>query len=144
MCNIFNSQFLSVFANENINQIPDINQVFNGSDDLLNTIQVSCDEVTKEIDRLKPNTSPGPDEEFARVLKECKEELSQPLTQLFNQSLNEGVVPDSWKTANVVPIFKKGDKSLASNYRPISLTSLVGKILESIIAKKNQTSFRKV
>ena len=73
---------------------------------------------------------------FARVLKECKEELSQPLTQLFNQSLNESVVPDSWKTANVVPIFKKGDKSIASNYRQISLTSLVGKLLESITAKK--------
>ena len=81
----------------------------------MNTIQVSCDEVTKEIDRLRPNKSPGPDEVFARVLKECKDELSQPLTQLFNQSLNEGVVPDSWKTANVVPICKKGDKSMASN-----------------------------
>ena len=50
MSNIFNLQFLSVFTNENINQIPVINKVFNGSDeDLLNTIQVSCDEVTKEI-----------------------------------------------------------------------------------------------
>ena len=116
MCNIFTSHFLSVFTNENINQIPVINQVFNGSDeDLLNTIQVSCDKVAKEIDRLKPNKSPGPDEVFARVLKQCKEELSQPLTKLFNQSLNEGVVPDSWKTANVVPIFKKGDKSIATN-----------------------------
>ena len=50
--------------------------------------------------------------------------------------MNEGVVPDSWKTAKVAPIFKKGDKSMASNYRPVSLTSLVGKLLESIIAKK--------
>ena len=67
MCNIFNIQFLSVFTNENINQMPDIDQVFNGSDeDLLNSIQVSCDEVTKEIDRLKPNKSPVPDEVLAR------------------------------------------------------------------------------
>ena len=109
MCNIFNLLFLSVFTNENINQMPDIDQNFNGSDeDLLNTIQVSCDEVTKEIDRLKPNKSSSPGEVFARVLKECKEELSQPLTQLFNQSLNEGVVPESLKTAIVVPIFLEG------------------------------------
>ena len=60
----------------------------------------------------------------------------QKNVKLFNQSLNEGVVPDSWKTANVVPVFKKGDRSIASNYRPISLTSLVGKLLETIIAKK--------
>ena len=74
MSNILNLQFLSVFTNGNINQITDINQVFNCSEeDLLNTIQVSCDEVTKEIDRLKPNKSPGPDEVFARVFKECKE-----------------------------------------------------------------------
>ena len=76
MCNILNLQFLSVFTNENINQIPDVNQVFNGSDeDLLNSIQVSCDEVTKEIDRSEPSKSPGPDEVFAGVLNECKEEL---------------------------------------------------------------------
>ena len=59
----------------------------------------------KEIDRLKPNKSPGPDEVFARVLKECREELSHPLAQIFNQSMNQGVVPDAWKVANVVPIF---------------------------------------
>ena len=81
---------------------------------------------------------------LARVLKEYKEELSKQLTQLFNQPLNEGVVPDSWKTVIVVPIFKKGDKSIASIYRPISLTSLVSKLLESIVVKKNQTSFRKI
>ena len=85
MCNILNLQFLSVFTNENINQIPDINQVFSGNDeDLLNTIQVSCDEVvTKEIDRLKPNKSPGPDEVFARVLKECKEKVKSTINTVI-------------------------------------------------------------
>ena len=106
MMMMINLQFLSVFTNENINQIPDINQVFNGSDeDLLHTIQVSCDEVIELIDKLKPNKSPGPDEMFAIVLKECKEELSRPLTQLFNQLLNESVVPDSWKKYYFVSIF---------------------------------------
>ena len=70
--------------------------------------------------------------------------VKSTINTVFNQSLNEGVVPDSWKTAYVEPIFKKGDKSMASKYCSISLTSLVGKLLESIIAKKNQTSFRNI
>jgi hypothetical protein len=70
------------------------------------------------------------------VLKECKEELCDPLSTIFNKSIESGRVPEFWKVANVIPVFKKGDRSLASNYRPISLTSIVGKLLESIIANK--------
>ena len=131
-----NIHFLSVFTNENMEQIPEIQQMFNGDDDsFLCNLIVSRDDVIKQLDKLKPQKSPGPDSIYPRVLKECKEIISGPLADLFNESLSTGLVPDEWKVANVVPIFKKGDKSLASNYRPISLTSVVGKLLESIIAE---------
>jgi hypothetical protein len=52
---------------------------------------------------------------------------------LFNESLSTAIIPDEWKLANVSPIFKKGCKQSLENYRPISLTSIVGKLLESIV-----------
>ena len=59
-----------------------------------------------------------------------------PLTIIFNKSLSEGVVPDSWKEAEVVPIFKKGKRDDPGNYRPVSLTSVCGKIMEKIVRKE--------
>ncbi|KAK8720096.1 hypothetical protein OTU49_013583, partial [Cherax quadricarinatus] len=134
MCSIFNNYFLSVFTQEDTNNIPVIN-FYSGLEDKLCNITVTSEMVVKQTDRLKQNKSPGPDEVFSRVLKECKMELCEPLTNIFNLSLQTGVVSDMWKMANVIPIFKTGDKSLPSNYRPISLTSIVGKLLESIIAE---------
>jgi hypothetical protein len=67
------------------------------------------------------------------LLKEMKEYIVEPLTLIFRKSLEGGVLPTDWKVANVVPIFKKGVKGDPSNYRPVSLTSVPGKMLESII-----------
>ena len=82
---------------------------------------------------LKINKAPGPDGLHPYVFKACANSLCKPLTILYTQSISSGVLPDEWKQAHVVPIFKKGQRNQASNYRPISLTSLVVKILESII-----------
>ena len=62
---------------------------------------------------------------------------------LFQASLNQGVVPPDWKNANIVPLFKKGDKSNPANYRPISLTSLTCKILEHVVYSSVMTHFEK-
>ena len=67
---------------------------------------------------------------------ETQEQLVRPLTIIFNKSLSEGVVPDSLKEAEVIPIFKKGKRDDPDNYRPVSLTSVCGKIMETIVRKE--------
>ena len=93
-------------------------------------------DVLAKLKLIKPNKAEGPDEIYARVLRECEKELCGPLAIIFNKSLTEAKIPLDWKSANVVPIFKKGDRSEVQNYRPVSLTSLVCKLLESILKDK--------
>ena len=69
----------------------------------------------------------------ARIIKEFADEISSSLTAIFQKSLDSGTVPDDWRSANVSAIFKKGDRFKASNYRPVSLTSLCCKVQEHII-----------
>ncbi len=77
---------------------------------------------------------PGPYEIFPRVLKDSKSEISGHLTKVFRKSLDTGMVPVSWSQAHVIPVYMKGDKSLMQSNRAISLTSLIGEMLEPIIA----------
>jgi len=67
------------------------------------------------------------------VLKELSKELSKPLCLLFNKSIETGIVPTDWKAANVTAIFKKGNKSQPGNYRPVSLTCITCKVMESVV-----------
>ena len=75
----------------------------------------------------------GTDEVSPYVLKICAKELSKPLYIIFSKSLNEGSVPKRWREANITPIFKKGSRIEAANYRPVSLTSVVCKLIKGII-----------
>ena len=69
------------------------------------------------------------------MLKSVADQVSKPLAILFNRSISEGVFPNLWKLANVIPIYKKGDKTSVTNYRPVFLLSCCGKLLERIIFK---------
>ena len=89
--------------------------------------------VMKILNKLDVNKSAGPDGITTRLLKTCKEALVKPLTIIFKRSLETGIVPIAWKEANVSPLFKKGVKTNPLNYRPVSLTSVVGKIFETLI-----------
>ena len=69
-------------------------------------------------------------------MKNYARSLTKPLFLLFTYSLNSGTLPNEWKKANITPIFKKGSKTSANSYRPISLTSQIVKIPESLIRSK--------
>ena len=75
----------------------------------------------------------GPDELHPRVLKELATELCPVFAHLSKQSIDSGEVPKEWTLANISPLFKKGDRSLACNYRPVSLTCVACKLLEHIV-----------
>ena len=89
--------------------------------------------VRDSLREVKVNKAAGPDGIYGRVLNECADELAKPLFIIFCRSLANSEIPDDWRNANVVPIFKKGSKGCVSNYRPVSLTSLLCKVLEKLI-----------
>ena len=89
--------------------------------------------IKKKLDNLNPYKSPGPDELHHRILKEFSNELSLSLSLIFSKSCSEGELPQDWKDVIVTPFHKRGENGFVSNYGPISLTSIVFKVLESII-----------
>ncbi|KAK4821712.1 hypothetical protein QYF61_027784 [Mycteria americana] len=89
--------------------------------------------VSDLLHHLDTHKSMGPDEIHPRVLKELAEELTKPLSIIYQQSWLTGEVPADWRLANVMPIFKRGRKEDPGNYRPVSLTSVPGKLMEQII-----------
>ena len=91
-------------------------------------IQISYSGVLKLLQGLNPAKASGPDNLSPRVLKELSLQIAEPLTVIFQKSLHDGSVPNDWLQANVIPAFKKGQKYLCSNYRPISLTCVISKV----------------
>ena len=99
--------------------------------------------VSEILKHLKNSSSPGPDEISQRVLKEVANEVSIPLSILFNKTMRSGTVPSDWKKANVIPIYKSGQKGKPVNYRPISLTSVVVRVMERIVKERMLTHLKK-
>ena len=136
---LLNNYFSSVFVNEEDdnffeeNTNPSLNQS-------INTIDLNEAIILKAIDKLNVSKAPGPDGIHARIIKECKDSFSILFNIIFKKSLNEGTLPKQWKQANVKALFKKGKRTKCSNYRPVSLTSIVCKLFESII-RDNMNTF---
>ena len=126
--------FTSVFTNEPVGPVPPVpdQSYMNELDDFT----VSEDVVKKKLKSLSITKSPGPDEIHSRLLRESADVLAKPLSMIYNSSIRSEQLPEQWKDAHISAIFKKGDRKQPNNYRPISLTSIVGKVLESIIRDK--------
>ena len=110
--------YFSNFFQNNENDMPEIHVTENG--------------VLKLLKALNISKAAGPDGIRPRVLKELSSELAPILTLLFKASLHQQSLPDIWKHASVSSIYKKGDKTNPSKYRPVSLTCISCKLLESI------------
>ncbi|ELT87500.1 hypothetical protein CAPTEDRAFT_40823, partial [Capitella teleta] len=93
----------------------------------------SVDDVASVLLHLDVSKACTPDDIAPIVLKECGLALAPSLAVLFNTMLYTGSVPENWKLANVIPVFKKGDKQDVANYRPISLLCIVSKVMERCI-----------
>jgi len=102
----------------------------------LDYIIFSVNDFEDKISELKDNSAPGPDQITGKLLKSLKTTICKPLQLIFNKSLSEKTAPREWKDAIVIPIFKKWTKGSPSNNRPVSLTSIVCKIMEQLIKEK--------
>jgi hypothetical protein len=99
----------------------------------LSHVEFTQDKVLKKLQNLRSDSAPGPANIHPRILKELRYELVKPLCMLFTKSLHTEKVPQDWKLAIVTPIYKKGAKADPGNYRPVSLTSVPCKVMESVI-----------
>ena len=99
---------------------------------IMNDVVVSAVGVTKLLKGLNPSKALGPDELHTRVLKQLASELGPVFAHLFQQSIDTGEIPKERFLANICPLFKTGDRSLACNYRSVSLTCVPCKLLEHI------------
>ena len=128
--NELNSFFSSVFTKNENDNMPEFQPNITSS---VCDITITKQKVESMLKLLNVSKSTGPDEFHPRFLKETAVSIALPVTILFNKSLTEGTIPQEWKLANVTCIHKSGDKTAASNYRPISITSILCRMLESII-----------
>ena len=125
---LFNEFFYQQFSDASTYDIP-----YDFSEDSRFDIDFDHTRTRKLLANINSNKAHGPDGIHGKLLKNCAVGLAYPLTLLFKVSYNCGCIPEEWKLGHVVPILKKGNKHDVSNYRPISLTSLVMKTFERII-----------
>ena len=128
---VFCDYFSSVFTIENDNFEP--LQVKNEIKNVMTDISFNAVDIQLRLGNLNVNKSQGPDNIHPKILKEANEVLAKPLQKIFETSFKMKQIPLDWKTADISAIFKKGNKLDVGNYRPISLTCICCKIMESII-----------
>ncbi len=128
---ILGNYFSNVFTKEPIGELPELER--KNIKHPWKETYATKKSILKELEALRPDKSPGIDRMHPKFLKELRFQLVEPLFIIFNKSLEDKVVPKDWKEARISAIFKKGNKSLASNYRPVSLTSIISKVMEKIV-----------
>ena len=131
MAEILNEFFCTVLR-EDATDVPIAEQLYHEEEPLV-LVQITSAQVQKKLNSLKPNSTLGPDKLWPKVQQKLASVIATLLAIVHNICLAEGVVPSDWKAAIVTPIFKKGSRRTLRNYRPVSLTCVLCKIMESII-----------
>ena len=132
MAEVLNEYFSSVFTTEDISSLLVPFTKFEGyTSEHLGQLFVTPEMIAKKIKKTKDNKSPGVDGIPPKLLKEIVEQISTQ--KFFNLSLEEGIIPSGWIEANITPLFKKVSRNKPTNHRPMSLTSVVCKLLETLI-----------
>ena len=127
----FCNYFSSVFTRENKDVIENLN--LNVQDTFMSDIVFDVENIKTKLKNLNVNKSSGPDNIHSKILNESSEILALPLKIIFESSFKLKQLPSDWKSANISAIFKKGSKLEVNNYRPVSLTCICCKIMESVI-----------
>jgi len=131
MATMFNNYFSSVFTCENTISLPTSDST--GTPLISDSIEFTPELVHNKIMSLPNSKSPGPDSWPIGIIKSVSEFIAIPLSIIFKKSFNSGALPHDWKNALVAPIYKKCARNQTCNYRPVSLTSIFSKFMESII-----------
>jgi len=139
--NVLASFFSSVFTNEPGGNLPEPDPVEVNIP--AQEIQITEEMVRKLLLDLDTSKATGPDGMHPYMLKSLAEELKTPLFKIFKYSIEKGKLPDAWKLGSISALHKKGSKANPGNYRPVSLTSIVCKLLEKIIRDKLLEHMRK-
>jgi len=156
MANAFNKYFLNIAKSinskqnkpsshnpQNITSLHYLMQSFKNPFPNINLKSTSTGEIENIIKSLKPKNSSGYDGISTKLVKICSPFISSPLAHIYNKSLSSVIFPDCLKYAIVKPLFKKGDKSKISNYRPIFILSSFSKILEKVTYNQLQEHLNK-
>ncbi len=130
------NQFM-VSVNEELPRLEGSHPIFHETGPLPADLTITVEEMERAPTSLKVNQATGPDNIPAWVLRDFAHVLAKPLAAIFNSSLREGILPSAWKSVDVIPLPKRRPPaSLESDLRPISLTAIPVKVLESILVKR--------
>ena len=143
---LLNNQFFSAFSKIIPLSLSNLcSRIVGRGDDvpLLPEFEIDENGVLKLLGTLKPKKAAGPDQLRPQLLRDLRPAIAPILTQIFRTSLETGRVPSDWRTANVAPIYKKGSKNKAENYRPVSLTCICSKMMEHIIVSQINKHLKK-
>ena len=102
----------------------------------MGNFEISNEGVHKLLRGLNPNNAPAPDQMKPLVLRELADQITKVVTKIFSSSLRQQTIPDDCRSANICQVYKKCDKSIAVSYRPVSLTCIISKQMDHVIASK--------
>ena len=130
--NLLNKSYAEVFTRDDGTRPPVLTKKVS-SENELKYVNFSEEKVKKKMEKLRKDAAGGADGISPRILVELKEEMALPYSILFKQSMEEKKIPEDWRDADIVPIYKGGSKFLPKSYRPVNLTYSSLKLMESVV-----------